>query len=107
MSPNTDKDNTLNNRRKKDASDGKHGNNQFGFIIDAFLDALFVPFTDAREELREIILPLAIKSNYNVNSTLLKFYGGQIIKNFTKILSLPKDIFPWVFMSLENIWYSQ
>jgi hypothetical protein len=39
MSPNTDKDNTLNNRRKKDASDGKHGNNQFGFIIDAFVDA--------------------------------------------------------------------
>jgi hypothetical protein len=53
-------------------SDAKHGDNQFEFIKDAFidayasslqfysrlnrsfLDALFVPFTDAREELREI-----------------------------------------------------
>lgn len=72
MSPNTDKDNTLNNDKKKNTSDAKHGDNQFEFIKDAFidayasslqfysrlnrsfLDALFAPFTDAREELREI-----------------------------------------------------
>jgi polyhydroxyalkanoate synthase subunit PhaC len=85
-------------------SDTKHGDNQFEFIKDAFIDAyasslqfysrlsrsfleaLFIPFTDAREELREIKKATEEKVPYFVGYYEYLKYQQEYYKKYEKVI---------------------